>query len=93
MLKLFDYEWLCYIEDSIGNCEYWVIRRKGVSPLFTRHKVKKKNIVEAVTLFQNHPDGIKKLEPKELYEKGYKEGESWNPQTALDHYAETIDEQ
>lgn len=91
MLKLYEYEWLCYTEDSLGKCEYWVLRRKGVSPLFTKHKVKRRDVATAVSLFQSHPDGIKAMTLKEFYKLNYVEGAYWSPNEAIDHYAESVD--
>ena len=85
-IKLYDSEWLVYVERGIlAKCEYWVLRRTDPSPLYTRHKVRRKHIAQAVALFKDHPDGIKKLYPKELH---YFRGLNWSPQEALEHKAE-----
>lgn len=88
MLKLYESEWLVYVDrGEFEDCEYWVLRCEGPSPLFTRYPVKKKHIPIAIAIFKDHPDGIRKVEINEL---SFKKKEAWDPQTALEHNAETV---
>ena len=85
-IKLYETECLVYVEDT-KPCEYWVLRIEGVSPLASKHKVKKKHVAEAVALFKDHPEGIQNIKLEDLH---FVEGESWNPTSALEHKAESI---
>lgn len=84
--KLYDTEWLVYVEVGIfKKCQYWVLRQEYPSPLFKRHKVPRRHVPMAIALFKEHPDGIRKLELNDLR---YIKGETWYPQTALEHKAD-----
>lgn len=87
ILKLYDTEQLVYVKNKFtGRSEYWVIRDGGISPLYTRHKVRRRHIAQAVALFKDHPQGIIHVQNKELR---FLEGEKWSPEEALQDKADS----
>jgi len=86
MLKLYETEWLVYVDrGNYDECEYWVLRQQPPSPLFTRHKVRKRHVAIATALFKDHPDGIRRIKQEELR---FLEGWKWNPKQSLEHKAD-----
>ena len=76
MTQLHDIEWLVYIERGELGKEYWVLHNKGVSPLFTKHKVPKRFVDIAIVMFEDHKDGIREVTMNQLT---HKTGKKWNP--------------
>lgn len=89
-LKLYDTERLIFIENGLTKkCRYWVLRN-GISPLYIKHRVRKKHIPVAIALFKDHPKGIVEFKQNDMH---FVEGAFWNPQQALDHKADSNNEE
>lgn len=86
-LELYDTECLVIVSDGIEDV-CWVIRREGVSPLPTKHRVRKKHEEIAKALFHAHPKGIERISIADLH---YKEGEKWVPEKAVHDKVEVVE--